>query len=131
MPNKEERREIIDIYLNYFNLIVCSEDKDFIVAESENFTGAEIRGAVKEMLVASYCRQMKSGNKPSKKLNREDITEGLNSIITVYKSSKEKIDQFRAFAKDRYLNASGKVDAKKKEPEKGSTFFSLIPKHKA
>ena len=131
LPNKEERREIIDIYLNYFNLNVCSEDKDFIVAESENFTGAEIRGAVKEMLVASYCRQMKSGNKPSKKLNREDITEGLNSIITVYKSSKEKIDQFRAFAKDRYLNASGKVDAKKKEPEKGSTFFSLIPKHKA
>ena len=131
LPNKEERREIIDIYLNYFNLIVCSEDKDFIVAESENFTGAEIRGAVKEMLVASYCRQMKSGNKPSKKLNREDITEGLNNIITVYKSSKEKIDQFRAFAKDRYLNASGKVDAKKKEPEKGSTFFSLIPKHKA
>ena len=81
------------------------------------------------MLVASYCRQVKSGNKPSKKLIREDITEGLNSIITVYKSSKEKIDQFRAFAKDRYLNASGKVDAKKKEPEKGSAFFSLIPKH--
>lgn len=130
LPNKEERREIIDIYLNYFNLNVCSEDKDFIVAESENFTGAEIRGAVKEMLAASYCRQVKSGNKPSKKLIREDITEGLNSIITVYKSSKEKIDQFRAFAKDRYLNASGKVDAKKKEPEKGSAFFSLIPKHK-
>ena len=130
LPNKEERREIIDIYLNYFNLNVCSEDKDFIVAESENFTGAEIRGAIKEMLVASYCRQMKSGNKPSKELIREDITEGLNSIITVYKSSKEKIDQFRAFAKGRYLNASGKVDTKKKEPEKGSAFFSLIPKHK-
>ena len=130
LPNKEERREITEIYLNYFDLNICSEDKDFIVAESENFTGAEIRGAVKEMLVASYCRQVKSGNKPSKKLIREDITEGLNSIITVYKSSKEKIDQFRAFAKDRYLNASGKVDAKKKEPEKGSAFFSLIPKHK-
>ena len=130
LPNKEERKEIIEIYLNYFDLDICSEDKDFIAAESENFTGAEIRGAVKEMLVASYCRQVKSGNKPSKKLIREDITEGLNSIITVYKSSREKIDRFRAFAKGRYLNASGEVSAKKKEPEKGSAFFSLIPKNK-
>ena len=130
LPDKEERKEIIDIYLKFFGLNMGREDKEFLAAESENFTGAEIRGAIKEMLVASFCRQQKSGDELSKELTREDILEGLNSVITVYKSSKEKIEAFRTFAKDRYLNASGKLPDKKKEPEKGSTFFSLIPKHK-
>lgn len=82
------------------------------------------------MLISCYCRQKKAGVKPRKEITKEDIAEGLASVITVYKSSKEKIDAFRAFAKDRYLSASAKCSEKKPElPKSGGSFFSLVPKH--
>ena len=129
LPDKDERKEIIEIYLKRFELCCSDEDKKLMVSESENFTGAEIRGAIKEMLISCFCRQKKAGAEPTRKLTREDILEGFKSVITVYKSSKEKIEAFRAFAKDRYLNASARLEEKKKEPAKsGGAFFSLVPK---
>lgn len=130
LPDIEERREIIDIYLKFYGIYLTSDATELIAKRTENFTGAEIKGAIKEMLISCYCRQKKAGVKPRKEITKEDIAEGLASVITVYKSSKEKIDAFRAFAKDRYLSASAKCSEKKPElPKSGGSFFSLVPKH--
>lgn len=129
LPNIEERQEIINIYLKKNNLS-CDKDKmEYFIKNSENFTGAEIRNAVNEMLIACYYRQKRCGvDKFSRELSSEDIQYGLENTITVYKSSKEKIDAFRNYAKGRYLNAS-KIEAKNKNiPVKpNKNLFSFVP----
>ena len=132
LPNSEERREIINIYLKKNKLECGGKEFDYFVKQSENYTGAEIRGAVKEMLVACFYRQKNSNTaKFNRKLATSDIDAGLSSIVTIYKSSKEKIDGFREFAKTRYLNASKPKEVKRTAVKSNNNFFSIIPGSKS
>lgn len=132
LPNSEERKEIINIYLKKNKLECGGKEFDYFVKQSENYTGAEIRGAVKEMLVACFYRQKNSNTaKFNRKLTTSDIDAGLSSIVTIYKSSKEKIDGFREFAKTRYLNASKPEEEKKTMTKPNNNFFSIIPSSKS
>lgn len=132
LPNSEERREIINIYLKKNKLECEGKELDYFVKQSENYTGAEIRGAVKEMLVACFYRQKNSNTaKFNRKLTTSDIDAGLSSIVTIYKSSKEKIDGFREFAKTRYLNASKPEETKRTAVKPNNNFFSIIPGSKS
>ena len=132
LPNSEERKEIIEIYLKK-NILECGgKELDYFVKQSENYTGAEIRGAVKEMLVSCFYRQKNSNAaKFNRKLTVSDIDAGLSSIVTIYKSSKEKIDGFREFARTRYLNASKPENTKKTTVRANTNFFSIVPGSKA
>lgn len=131
LPNSEERREIINIYLKKNKLECGEKELQYFIKQSENYTGAEIRGAVKEMLVSCFYRQKNSKiAKLNRKLTESDINSGLNSIVTIYKSSKEKIDGFREFAKTRYLNASKPENTKKTVTRPNNNFFSIIPSSK-
>lgn len=132
LPNSEERKEIINIYLKKNKLECEGKELDYFVKQSENYTGAEIRGAVKEMLVSCFYRQKNSGTeKFNRKLTVSDIDAGLSSVVTIYKSSKEKIDGFREFAKTRYLNASKPENTKKTAARPNTNFFSIVPGSKA
>lgn len=106
LPNKFERSEIIDIYLKKNGLTVDANVHKYMVEKTENFTGAEIKSAVKDMLVNSYYRQKKAGQKISRSLTTSDVEEAITNTVTIWKSSKEKIQAFRDFSRDRYLNAS-------------------------
>lgn len=128
LPNSEERKEIINIYLKKNKLECGGKELDYFVKQSENYTGAEIRGAVKETLVSCFYRQKNnSAEKFNRKLTISDIDAGLSGIVTIYKSSKEKIDGFREFAKTRYLNASKPENTKKTIIKPNTNFFSIVP----
>lgn len=132
LPNSEERKEIINIYLKKNKLECGGKELDYFVKQSENYTGAEIRGAVKEMLVSCFYRQKNNGaEKFNRKLTISDIDAGLSSVVTIYKSSKEKIDSFREFARTRYLNASKPENTKKTAARPNTNFFSIVPGSKA
>lgn len=132
LPNSEERKEIINIYLKKNKLECGEKELDYFVKQSENYTGAEIRGAVKEMLVSCFYRQKNNGTeKFNRKLTVSDIDTGLSNVVTIYKSSKEKIDGFREFAKTRYLNASKPENTKKTILRPNTNFFSIVPGSKS
>ena len=80
------------------------------------------------MLVSCFYRQKNNSvEKFNRKLIVSDIDAGLSSIVTIYKSSKEKIDGFREFAKTRYLNASKPENTKKATTRPNTNFFSIVP----
>ena len=111
LPNEFERSEIIDIYARKSNLILNDACHTYMVQATENFTGAEIKSAMKEVLVNVFYRQKREGVKTlTRDVTIEDIKDAVNNVVTVYKSSKEKIERFKAYASDRYLNASKTID---------------------
>ena len=137
LPTASERREIIDIYLRKNNLKCSGKELEYMVEHSENFTGAEIRSAVKDMLVNSFYRQ-KTGKAKSftRSLTVDDIQKALDNTVTVYRSSREKIEAFRKLAANRYLNASKPEEAGKaksasrqssERQAKAANLFSFMP----
>lgn len=140
LPTTSERREIIDIYLRKNNLKCSDREFEYMVEHSENFTGAEIRSAVKDMLVNSFYRQKTAKAKNfTRSLTVDDIRAALDNTVTVYRSSREKIEAFRKIAANRYLNASrpDEPEKTKRAPRpsserqaKAANLFSFMPNSK-
>lgn len=119
LPDADERKEIAKIYLNKNGLVADSDVLDYIITNTEHYTGAEIKNAVKEMLISTFVRQKKAGTETlSKELTVEDVEAGLAKTTIVWRSSKEKVDAFCEFAKTRFLDASKPACAEKKSPAK-------------
>lgn len=111
LPNEFERGEIIDIYIKKHDLILGETERLYMIQSTENFTGAEIKAAVKEILVNVFYRQKEAGvTELTRNVTIEDVQAGTSNVVTVYQSSKEKIDAFRMYASGRYLNASKSVE---------------------
>ena len=110
LPNKYERNEIIRIYLDKNKLNATEENVNYLADKTENYTGAEIKSLVKDILVNTYYRQKTSGASLTRYFEKQDIEDAVKRTVTVYRSSKEKIEAFRSFAKDRYLNASKSIE---------------------
>lgn len=128
LPNKAERHEIIDIYLKKNNLFVDKELHDYIDETTKNFTGAEIKSAVKDMLINLYYRLKKTNQSlDNRKLDKSDIDDAIKNTVTVWKSSKEKIQAFRAYSKDRYLNASKSEEEISKIRKNLNPFNDYVP----
>ena len=107
LPNEFERSEIADIYLKQANLSLDSAAHTYLVQATENFTGAEIKNVVKEIMVNVFYRQKNAGVKTfNRNVEIEDIKDAVANVVTVWKSSREKIEAFKRYASDRYLNAS-------------------------
>lgn len=105
-PNADERREILSIYLKKNNLELTTNLFNFIVGNTKNYSGAEIKEVVKNLLIKSYFRQKQENKVPERIVTVEDVKNAISSIVPIYQSSKEKIDMFTEMAKDRYRNAS-------------------------
>lgn len=111
LPTLSERKEIIKIYLNKSGLAYSDSKVKYIAENTVNFTGAEIKSAVKDILINSYYRQKKSGiEHPEKTFVSSDVNKAVSNTVTVWMSSKEKIQRFEKFTKNRYLNASAEED---------------------
>ena len=140
LPYASERKEIISIYIKKNNLTCDDKELEYMIEHSENFTGAEIRSAAKDMLLNSFYRQKTDGVKEfTRKLTISDIQEALDNTVTVYRSSREKIEAFRKIAANRYLNASLPENRKiEKKPaarvtrsSKPNALFSFMPNPKS
>ena len=110
-PNADERREILTIYLKKNQLEVTNNIFNLIIRATKNYSGAEIKEVVKNLLIKSYFRQIQEGKKPERTIEVEDVKNAIASIVPIYQSSKEKIDMFTEMAKGRYRNASAETSA--------------------
>lgn len=110
-PNTDERREILAIYLKKNNLEVTDNIFNFIIRATKNYSGAEIKEIVKNLLIKSYFRQLQQGKTPEREITVEDVKNAISAIVPIYQSSKEKIDMFTEMAKGRYRNASSEKGA--------------------
>lgn len=105
LPNAEERKEILKIFLNKTNLEIKENIFNYIVEKTENFTGAEIKEFVKIIVRKTYLKYIDSKEKI---VNKNDIDKAINEIIPIYISSKEKILYLETYAKNRVRLASKK-----------------------
>ena len=105
-PDTDERREILNIYLEKNNLQITENIFNYIIRTTRNYSGAEIKEIVKNLLVKSYFRQLQEGKTPEREVTVDDAKQAIASIVPIYQSSKEKIDVFTEMAKGRYRNAS-------------------------
>lgn len=98
LPTLEERKEIFSIHFGKMPIQPAVELLDFAAINSENFTGAEIKEAVKVTMRRAYKRYKLDGNK---NIAIEDIEGALLEIIKVYDSSREKIRGLEEYSKNR------------------------------
>lgn len=110
-PNTNERREILNIYLRKNNLTVPTTNlMNKLVRDTDNYSGAELKEVVKNLVVKSYYRQKEAGiQNMNREITLSDINQSVASVIPVYVSSKEKIAEFVKLAKGRYRIASAEA----------------------
>lgn len=110
-PSTEERKEILDIYLKKNRLEVTSNIFNYIIRATKNYSGAEIKEIVKNLLIKSYFRQKQEGKEPERVIIAEDAKAAIAAVVPVYQTSKEKVDLFVEMAKGRYRIASAAEEA--------------------
>jgi SpoVK/Ycf46/Vps4 family AAA+-type ATPase len=110
-PSTEERKEILDIYLKKNRLEVTSNIFNYIIRATKNYSGAEIKEIVKNLLIKSYFRQKQEGKEPERVIIAEDAKAAIAAVVPVYQTSKEKVDLFVEMAKGRYRIASATEEA--------------------
>lgn len=98
LPTLEERKEIFKIHFGKMPIQPSEELLDFSAINSENFTGAEIKEAVKVAMRRAYKRYKTDGVKD---ITIEDIEGALLEIIKVYDSSREKIRGLEEYSRNR------------------------------
>lgn len=99
LPNKLERKEIIDLYLKkYFSINAPDYLLEKLVLVSENYSGSDIETVLRSLAYTSIA--------DNKTIYDEDIINAFNNSISMYKTNKERIEKIRQWAKDRTTNAS-------------------------
>lgn len=98
LPEIEERKEIFNIHFNKLNKQVNDSLLCYAAKQSELFTGAEIKEAVKNIIRKAYSRSKKDMNT---NITEIDIQKGCLEIIPIAKSSRERIALLEEFAKNR------------------------------
>lgn len=102
LPNKVERKEIINLYLTKYLAIKVNDDYLNALADvTENFSGADIEAKIRELSYKIIIN--------NETLNATTITNALKSAVSSYKTNKEKVDKVREWAKDRTVPASKSV----------------------
>lgn len=99
LPNKEERKEIITLYLNkYFGVVAPEEVLNGLVTITENFSSSDIESVLRDLAYSVIAN--------NKQITTGDIANAYKNTISMYKTNKEKIDTLRDWAKDRTKKAS-------------------------
>lgn len=100
LPDEEAREEIFRIHFATFNRELSKGLMRLAVENSRNYTGAEIKEAVKNVMRKAFIRTRK--NKLKKQdISEEDILSSLREITPVYDSNREKIQALRNWVKGR------------------------------
>jgi len=107
-PSTEERKEIFAIYLRKNELNVPENVLRYLVGETKNYSGAEIKEIVKNIVINAFYRQAGEAE-PNRDIVVDDAKKAVASVIPVYISSEEKIKGFIKLAQGRYLDASAEA----------------------
>ena len=100
MPDAEAREEIFKIYFKKFNAMPSDKVISAAVEFSQNYTGAEIKEAVKNIMRRVFVQSRK--DKMKKIAVTEDaVLEGLREVTTVFDSNREKIQALRNWVQGR------------------------------
>lgn len=109
-PTADERRNIFDIYIKKNNLEIPDKVVDLMIRETKNYSGAEIKEVVKNVVVKSYYRQKSEGKeKIDRTVTVNDVKSAIASVIPIFVSSEEKIKEFMVIAKGKYRAASAEA----------------------
>ena len=93
LPTKEDRQEIFRVHLSKRALIPEDFDLDVLAEKSEQFSGAEIEGAVKDAVLEAFI----DGNRAA---NTKDVLGAIGNITPTAEMMKSKIDEIREWAKN-------------------------------
>jgi len=103
LPNKEERKEIITLYLERY--LGVKAEPSFIqklVQLTENFSGSDIESILRDLAYRNIAGVVE--------LSEETVYEAFKGSVSMYQTNKEKVEDIRAWAKDRTIHASKKDD---------------------
>lgn len=101
LPTKEERKEIINIYIKK-GLKCGINDKlmDELVELSDGFSGADIESVVNDVAKKAYLDGMDS-------ITEQFFKKAFINVVPMTKTNPEKIDAIRSWGKERAVSASG------------------------
>jgi len=93
LPTKEDRQEIFRVHLSKRALKPEDFDLDVLAEKSEQFSGAEIEGAVKDAVLEAFI----DGNRAAE---TKDVVAAIGTISPTAEMMKTKIDEIREWAKN-------------------------------
>jgi SpoVK/Ycf46/Vps4 family AAA+-type ATPase len=93
LPTKEDRQEIFRVHLSKRALVPEDFDLDVLAEKSEQFSGAEIEGAVKDGVLEAFI----DGNRAAE---TKDVVAAIGTISPTAEMMKTKIDEIREWAKN-------------------------------
>ena len=93
LPTKEDRQEIFRVHLSKRALEPEDFDLDVLAEKAEQFSGAEIEGAVKDAVLEAFI----DGNRAA---NTKDVIGAIGTITPTAEMMKTKIDEIREWAKN-------------------------------
>ena len=93
LPTKEDRQEIFRVHLSKRALKPEDFDLDVLAEKSEQFSGAEIEGAVKDAVLEAFI----DGNRAAQ---TKDVVAAIGTISPTAEMMKTKIDEIREWAKN-------------------------------
>ena len=110
LPNKQERKEILELYLaRYLGVKAEPDFIEAVVKTTENFTGSDIESIIRDLAYQSIAGVLE--------INEDVVLDAFQKSVSMYKTNKEKIESIREWAKDRTIHASKKDDVKEETIE--------------
>lgn len=104
LPTKNERKEIINLYLNkYLNIKVNEEYLDKLADLTLNFSGSDIEAKIRELAYKVVSDNIT--------ITESILTNLFVSAVSSYQTNKEKIEAVRTWAKNRTIPASKSENA--------------------
>lgn len=101
LPTKEERKEIINIYIKKgLKSEINEELMNELVELSEGFSGADIESAVNDVAKKGYLDGYES-------ITEEFFKKAFINVVPMTKTNPEKIEAIRHWGKERAVSASG------------------------
>lgn len=105
LPNKEERKEIIELYLGRYLGVKAEENfVNNLVTLTDNFTGSDIESILRDLAYQSIAGVVE--------ISEDTILKAFQKSVSMYQTNKEKIESIREWAKNRTIHASKKDEVK-------------------
>ena len=106
-PTEAERKEIFNIYFKKAKMDVPEDVVDYAARMADHFTGAEVEGAVDNMVRLSFIQ-----NQPvSKALARK----GIRQVTSIWESNRAKVDELLQYAQENNIPMTSSSDSKPAE----------------
>ena len=99
LPQRDDRKDIFKLYFTKHGISVDDKNIELAADISKNFTGAEIKEAVKNIVRKSFLKFQKTKRKGT--ILPEDIQVGISEVTPVYDSNREKVQALRSWIKGR------------------------------